>query len=165
MGSPKARFTKVAIREDIPVGLAEMDRRFLFFTNLAQHNFVRLANAERRHAGPLTPQVTRDGLAALADAIGYLFCSASLLDGMARQTIAVATTPPVRRSTASKGRRTVPPPEKFILNKPKPKANPIAIQIEAVATALGHSLLFIYSDNAKLTGRQQQPMRSPFRPA
>ena len=41
------------------------------------------------------------------------------------------------------------PPLKLILNNPKPRANPIEIQIEAVVTALGHSFMIVSLDNAR----------------
>lgn len=63
-------------------------------------------------------------------------------------------TPPDISSSVRTSRRTAPSPEKFILNKPKPKESPMEIQIEAVVTALGHSFVFIYSDNVRAHSRR-----------
>ena len=51
-------------------------------------------------------------------------------------------TPPAISRTVRKSKSGIAPlPEKFILNKPKPKENPIEIQMEAVVIALGHSFM------------------------
>ena len=80
----------------------------------------------------------------------YLFCSESLFNGFARQTMAVPMTPAaIRRTVRNSKSGMAPLPEKFILNKPKPRENPIEIQIEAVVIALGHSFMFIDLENVK----------------
>ena len=74
----------------------------------------------------------------------YSFPVLSFFEGLAHQTIAVATTPPATRSIVRNiNVGIVETPVKFILNNPNPREIPIEIQIDAVEIALGHSFISI----------------------